>query len=527
MAGDAGSVGWGTARAGRAAEVRRHGSRIGAPAAIRSGWQVPLNPDHPVEPLPPEGVAALHDGAMRILSEIGIRFQNDEALAVFRGAGCIVRDDLVRMDAAFVVEMLRRCPAEFAITPRNPDRRVPVGGRALAFGSVSSPPHYRDLETGRVPGFMAGFRNLLILAQHFDCIHFVGGYPVEPADIPAATRHLDCLQDMLLLTDKVVHAYALGEGRVEDALQMIRIAAGLTPEAFRAAPRTYTNINAASPLKHDRQMIDGALRCARAGQAVMVTPVTLAGATAPVTLAGAVALSVAEALSAIALIQMVVPGAPCIFGTFTSNVDLSSGAPAFGTPDNMRAAQMAGQMARFYGLPLRGSGACSANVPDGQSMWETSNALWSAVQSGANMVYHAAGWLEGGQTASPEKFVLDCEMLTMIQRYLQPGLTAAGPEEIALDVIAEVGPGGHFLGHPHTQGQRAAGLGAGSAAVGVSDRRSIEAWQADGGIWTAERAHLAFKAVLADHRPPPMDPAIREELAAFVTRRKAEGGAAD
>ena len=181
----------------------------------------------------------------------------------------------------------------------------------------------------------------------------------------------------------------------------------------------YTNINSTSPLKHDYPMIDGCLRMVRRGQAVIVTPFTLAGAMAPVTISGAVTLSIAEALAAIALFQYVAPGCKCVLGTFTSNVDMKSGSPAFGTPEYMRATQITGQMGRFYKLPIRSSGVCTANVPDGQSVWETSNSLWAAVQSGTNMVYHAAGWLEGGLIACPEKFIMDCEVLQMIQRYME------------------------------------------------------------------------------------------------------------
>jgi trimethylamine--corrinoid protein Co-methyltransferase len=304
-------------------------------------------------------------------------------------------------------------------------------------------------------------------------------------------------------------------------MEMVRIAGGLSHEEFEAEPRMYTNINSTSPLKHDVPMIDGCLRLIRRGQAVVVTPFTLAGAMAPVTMAGAVTLSIAEALSAIALFQYVAPGCACGIGTFTSNVDMKSGAPAFGTPEYMRATQMTGQMARFYGLPMRASGVCAANVPDGQAMWETSNSLWSAVQSGANMVYHAAGWLEGGLIASPEKFVMDCEVLQMIQRYFEPSICETGPDEIAIEAIREVGPRGHFFGIEHTQARYEDAF----YQPFVSDWRNFEAWDLAGGVWTAERAHRVYKSILAEFEPPPMDEAIREELAAFVEKRKAEGGA--
>nr|MDJ0639746.1 trimethylamine methyltransferase family protein [Paracoccaceae bacterium] len=347
------------------------------------------------------------------------------------------------------------------------------------------------------------------------------GYPVEPVDLHPSIRHLDVLFDKLTMTDKVMHAYSLGKERIEDVMEMVKIAGGLTEDEFQASPRMYTNINSTSPLKHDHPMIDGCLRMVRRGQAVVVAPFTLAGAMAPVTMAGAVVLSIAEALSAIALFQFVKPGCPCVIGTFTSNVDMKTGAPAFGTPEYMRATQMTGQMARFYGLPMRASGVCAANVPDGQAMWETCHSLWSAVQSGTNMVYHAAGWLEGGLIACPEKFVMDCEVLQMIQRYFEPELVATGPDDLAVDVIKEVGPNGHYFGIQHTQDRYESAF----YEPFVSDWSNYEAFEAKGAIWTAERAHHRFKEIVNGYEAPPMDVARREELAEFVERRKAEGGA--
>ena len=484
-------------------------------------WRIPQNYDRPTEPMGPEGVQAIHNGAMRILRDIGIRFLNDEALAILAKAGCKIVGQTVFMDEDFVMEMVGRAPAEFTVTPRNAARALPFGGKALLFGNVSSPPNYWDLERGKVTGFMDGFKTFMKLTQYFNCIHFAGGYPVEPVDIHASVRHLDCLYEKLTLTDKVVHAYSLGAERVEDAMEMVRIAGGMTLDQFHARPHMFTNINSVSPLKHDFPMIDGALRMARAGQAVIVTPFTLAGAMAPVTMSGAVTLSIAEALSAIALLQYVAPGAPCMIGTFTSNVDMKSGAPAFGTPEYMRATQMTGQMARFYKLPLRSSGVCAANVPDGQAMWETCNSLWAAVQSGTNVVYHAAGWLEGGLIASPEKFVMDCEVLQMIQRYMEPATWATTPDDIAIEAIAEVGPDGHYFGVQHTQDRYAQAFYQPIA----SDWRNFEAWQLDGGAWTAERAHRIFKEILADFEAPPMDAGNHEALKDFVARRKSEGGA--
>lgn len=507
---------------------RRGGGRAGN-AARRGGavieqmpWRIPVNVDKPTEPLDEDGVQAIHDGAMRILEEVGIAFLNPEALEILREAGCSITGDVVRMDRDFVMEMVAKAPSSFTLTPRNLDRTLTVGGKHMLFGNVSSPPNYWDMQIGRkVPGTRKMCANLLKLTQYFNCIHFAGGYPVEPVDIHASVRHLDVLYDKLTLTDKVMHAYSLGKERVEDVMEMVRIAGGLTHEEFEATPRMYTNINSTSPLKHDFPMIDGCLRLVRRGQAVVVTPFTLAGAMAPVTMAGAVAQSIAEALCAIALFQYVSPGCPCAIGTFTSNVDMKSGAPAFGTPEYMRATQMTGQLARFYGLPMRSSGVCAANVPDGQAMWETSNSLWASVQSGTNMVYHAAGWLEGGLIASPEKFIMDCEVLQQIQRYMDPETFATTPDDIALDAIKQVGNQGHFFGAEHTQERYTTAF----YQPFLSDWRNYEAWEAAGAVWTPERAHHLFNQIVDDFEAPHMDEAIREELASFVAKRKEEGGA--
>ena len=395
----------------------RAGNKRGQGAAIKQiPWSVPLNTDKPIEPLPPEGVEAIHNAAMKILEEVGIEFLNLEAVEILKQAGADISNKtsesaLVKMDRAMVMEKVALAPSQFTLTPRNPEKRITIGGKHITFGNVSSPPNYSNMDEGRQIGNRKAYQDFIKLTQYFNCLHFAGGYPVEPMDIHASVRHLDCLYDKLTLTDKVVHAYSLGKERVEDVMEMTRIAGGLTHEEFDATPRMYTNINSTSPLKHDYPMLDGLMRLARRGQPTIVTPFTLAGAMAPVTMVGAVTQSLAEGLIAIVLMQCIKPGCPAAIGTFTSNVDMKTGAPAFGTPDYVRATQITGQMARYYGLPMRSSGVCAANVPDGQSMWEYMNSMWAVITSGTNVVYHAAGWLEGGLCASFEKFVMDCEVL--------------------------------------------------------------------------------------------------------------------
>ncbi len=488
---------------------------------MQMDWRIPYNIDEPTEPLDEEGVHRIHSAGLEVMEDIGIEFLNDEALAIFRKAGCRVEGTNVRLDRHFVMEMIARSPSEFTITPRNPARKVIVGGRHMLFGNVSSPPNTYDMDNGKQVGTRHWFRNFMKLTQYFNCIHLACGYPVEPVDIHPSIRHLECLYDKLTLCDKVVHAYSLGSERVEDVIEMVRLAGGLSDAEFDRSPRLYTNINSTSPLKHDRPMIDGAMRLARRGQAVFVSPFTLAGAMAPVTIPGAVVLSLAEGLAAIALLQYISPGAPCVFGTFTSNVDLRSGAPAFGTPEYVRATQIAGQMCRYYGLPLRASNACAANVPDGQAMWESVNSLWSAVQGGVNVVYHSAGWLEGGLIASPEKFLMDCEVLQQFQRYLDRTIVNTDAGGLAVDAIREVGPRGHYFGATHTKERYTTAF----YEPFLSDWQNFEAFENSGGMWTARRANDLYKKILAEYEPPPFDSECHERLRDFVERRKRQGGA--
>ncbi|MCP5087202.1 MAG: trimethylamine methyltransferase family protein [Rhodobacteraceae bacterium] len=508
-------------RRGRGGGRSGNSRRTAAKAIEQMPWKQLINIDQPTEPLRPEGVEAIHSGGMRILEEIGIEFLHPEAVALLKEAGCKVRGETVFMDRNWVMEMISHCPSQFTITPRNPDRKVVVGGKHMAFVNVSSPPNAMCLDKGRRVGNFQDFQNFIKLTQYFNCIHIAGGYPVEPVEVHASVRHLDCLYEKLTLTDKACHAYCLGKERVEDVMEMVRVAGGLSDAEFDSAPRMYTNINSTSPLKHDFPMLDGAMRMVRRGQPVSVTPFTLAGAMAPVTLPGAVAQSVAEGLAAIALLQYINPGVPCVLGSFTSNVDMKTGAPAFGTPEYVRATQMSGQMARFYGIPLRASNACASNAPDGQAVWESMNSLWAAVQGGVNMVYHSAGWLEGGLIASYEKFVMDCELLQQFQRYMDPVLTSTAEDDIALEAIREVGSGGHFFGVQHTQDRYENAF----YSPFLSDWSNYEAWEAAGSQWTAERANKIWKNILNEFEAPPMDVGIREELQAFVAKRKEEGGA--
>jgi trimethylamine--corrinoid protein Co-methyltransferase len=354
------------------------------------------------------------------------------------------------------------------------------------------------------------------LAQSFDIIDFLSGYPVEPIDIHPETRHLDATLAALTLTDKAFSLYCLGGGRVNDGIEMTAIARGVDRETMKSEPSIITVVNTNSPLRVDGPMLDGLIEMAENGQPTIVTPFTLAGAMCPITIAGALAQQNAEALGVIALSQIVNPGAPMVYGGFTSNADMRSGAPAFGTPEYTRAAWVTGQLTRRYNLPFRSSNTNASNCVDAQAAWESQMSLWGAVMGHAHIVKHAAGWLEGGLCASFEKFIIDIDMLQMMAQVLKP--LQVDESTLALDAIVEAGHGGHFFGTAHTLANYTTAF----YEPLVSDWSNFETWTENGELTAYQRANRIYRNRLEAFEEPPMDAAIRESLEQYARERRRE-----
>jgi trimethylamine--corrinoid protein Co-methyltransferase len=424
----------------------------------------------------------------------------------------------MRFDPDMVLERIRTAPSSFTLHAWNPEHDLHIGDDWLAFGTVGSPPNVADLDRGRRIGNRVDYQNLLRLGQMLNPVHFLAGYPVEPVDLHHGVRHLHATYDALTLMDKAIHCYSLGRQRNLDCLEMVRIARGIDDATLDREPSIFTVVNSSSPLRLDTPMLQGIMAFAARNQVVCITPFTLSGAMAPVTLAGALALQNAEALAGMVLTQVVRPGAPVIYGGFTSNVDMQSGAPAFGTPEYMRTALIGGQLARRYAVPYRSSNVSAANALDAQAAYESVFSLWGAVMGGVNLLMHGAGWMEGGLHASYEKMILDAELLGMVEAFLDP--VVVDDETLALAAIEEVGPGGHFFGVSHTQSRFRTAF----HKPMLSDWRNYETWQEAGSPELPSKANRIWKEMLAVYEPPTMDPAVAEELSAFVERRVAEGG---
>ncbi len=472
----------------------------------------------PTELITADQIEMIHDASLRILRELGMKVLDAETRSLFATAGATVDDQMVRFDPALVESLITTAPTEFCLHARNPAHDLHIGGDRLAFGSVASAPNVADLDGGRRTGNRRDFQDLLRLVQSLHSIHFTGGYPVEPIDIHGSVRHLETTLDLLTLTDKALHVYSLGRQRNIDAIEMVRIARGVTVDELDRQPSIFTIINTNSPLTLDVPMSHGIIEMSRRNQAVCVTPFTLAGAMAPITLAGALSQQNAEALVGLMLTQIVRPGSPFIYGGFTSNVDMQSGAPAFGTPEYWKTAIVGGQLARRYRVPYRSSNVCAANAVDAQAAYESMFAISGAIAGGCNLLMHGAGWMEGGLHASFEKMVIDADMLHMASAALDP--LVVDEDSLAFDAIADVGPGGHFFGTAHTRSRFRSEF----YRPMVSDWRNYETWAEAGRPEAARKANQLVKAFLAEYQEPPIDDAIGAELTDFVARRTAEGG---
>jgi len=502
---------------------RREGMRGRRPASAflpQLPWINVTNPYAPMEVLSADQLESIHLTSLRILEELGIEVMSPEACATLRAVGAEVEDatGTVRIDRALVERALATTPATFALTPRNPGRRVTLGGSNINFGLVAGPPNVHDCERGRRAGNYQDYCDFVRLAHYFNAIHLLGNQVCAPVELPANSRHLDTYRANLVYSDRVFHCTAIGAGRALDGIRMMAISRGITLEEIAKSPGVITIISVNSPRRFDQAMAEGLMSMAAHGQPVVITPFTLMGAMAPVSLAAALAQQNAEALFGMVLAQAVRPGTPVMYGAFTSNVDMRSGAPAFGTPENAKANVASGQLARRYRLPYRTSNASASNVADAQGAYETQMSLWGAILGHGNLIYHAAGWQEGGLTASYEKFVLDVEMLQSMMEFLKP--IVVNEAELGFEAIKRVQTGGHFFGDQHTLERYEHAF----YQPLVSDWQNYENWQIKGGKDATQRATEVWKRALKEYEEPPMDPAIREALDSYVDKRRREIG---
>jgi trimethylamine--corrinoid protein Co-methyltransferase len=469
------------------------------------------------EVLSEEAMATLDKGWRKLMSEIGVEFMDSRALDLFKAAGQRVEDNTVFLDPDFVLEQVAKAPAEFDVQARNPENSIHIGGDAMAFGAVYGPPFVRQGEVRR-DATMEDFRSFTKLAQSFPVLDSAGGVICEPSDTPLDSRHLDMIYALQTLTDKVYMGNVVSGVNAADTIAMTSILFG-SREAIEQTPATISLINCNSPLRWDDRMLEAQFEYSAANQPVVLTPFLLMGAMSPVTIPAALVQQITEALSGIALSQLIRPGAPVIFGSFLSNIDMQSGSPTFGTPESGLGLLCTGQIARHFGLPFRtGGGLTSSQVPDAQAGYEALMTMLPTFLAGANWVMHSAGWLEGGLVAGYEKFIVDIELLQMLQVEFTP--LEIDEDSMAFGAHEEVGHGGHFLGAMHTMERFRTCF----YRPLLSSSENYERWMRNGGKDAAVRAGEIYRKRLEEYEQPPLDDAVRQELEEYVIRRRKELG---
>lgn len=497
----------------------RRARRDRASLAPRCDYRRLRNPFLPQGAFSQDEIAAMHEAALTVLEDLGLCVLLPEARAIFRAGGAIVDEGsgMVRIGREIVEAALASAPRSIRLRAANPAREQLFEPGAMLFSAGSGCPNVTDRQRGRRPGTRESYVETIRLQQAFDVIH-LHGPSAEPQDVPVALRHYALMEGQLVNGDKPLFVYARGRGQVAEAFEMIRLAHGLDDAAFEDGVWASTVINTNSPRQIDVPMARGIVDFARAGQLSIITPFCLAGAMAPVTVAGALVLQHAEALAGIALAQLARPGAPVAYGGFSSNVDMKSGAPAFGTPEHLRANLGSGQLARLIGLPWRSASGAASNIADAQAAEETVMALWGAVLAQATLTIHSAGWLEGGLTFGYEKFICDIEALQTLAELAAPA--PADAAALALDAIAEVPPGGHFFAAAHTMDRYASAF----YQPVIADLSNHGQWAEAGGLRADERATAVWQRLLAGFTPPPTTEGVADRIGRFVADRTAAGG---
>ncbi|MDG2462346.1 MAG: trimethylamine methyltransferase family protein [Planktomarina sp.] len=453
--------------------------------------------------------------AETVLEEIGVNFvDSPEALERWRSVGATIEGERVRIPRGLARELCKTAPSKFVQHARNPERNVEIGGKTLVTAPVYGPPFVRDRDGGRRYATLADFQKFVKLCYMSKYLHHSGGTVCEPTDVPVNKRHLDMLLTHMVYSDKPFMGSVTEPSRAQDSVEMCEILFGKEFVQNNTVMTSLININ--SPLTFDSIMMGALEVFASNNQASIISPFIVGGAMAPVSVVGTLTQVLAEVLAGIAYSQIIKPGAPVIFGTFVTSIDMNSGAPTFGTPEASQILYGAGQLARRMNLPFRsGGGLCGSKLPDAQAAYETANTLNAALLGGVNFMLHSCGWLEGGLVASFEKFVMDADHLGTLQKM---GLGVSADENgQAMDAIREVGPSGHYLGCDHTQKNFKSAFWRSN----LFDYKPFETWYEEGARDTYSLAAERVASQLANYQQPPLDPEILAALEKYVADKKA------
>ena len=507
------------------AQPRTRSGRRTARRALRSA------PNHTMLPGLTRGIplCEVMDGAqveridaasLDILENVGVHFRDPIAIEDWRRVGAKIRGEHVFPDRGLIRDLISTIPADFTYHARDPAKNVRLGGPHSIFVPMTGAPYMRDLDDVRRNPLMADLEMFHKLSHMLPAMHSSAHHIVEPYDHPISQRHLRITYSSMKHSDKTFMGMTTSPKNAEDVLDMCAILFGA--DFIDTHPVVTGNCNGNSPLVWDETML-GAMRAfCRRNQPVLCSPFVLGGANTPASVPATVAQLNAEALSALAYTQIIRRGCPAIYGHYLSTVSMRSGAPMAGTPEISLMNFMIGQMARHYGVPWRTSNTLGgAKTFDAQAGYESATTLSAVLHAGANYIWHSAGWNEAGMHCSTAKFIVDAEQCAMGYRM------AEGPQwgdfDAALSAVPDVGPGGHYLGHPHTQENFQTAF----FMPELFDNNSIEQWQAEGSVEITARGLTRARKLLSEYQEPKLDIAKDDELRAYIARREREIPEAD
>ncbi|MEM6891240.1 MAG: trimethylamine methyltransferase family protein [Pseudomonadota bacterium] len=491
---------------GRAARVK---ARTNPPPVYLSTLNRKVGP---IDLLDPEGVEKIHDAAMTILETTGIEFRDPVALADWKTYGADVQGERVRIGREMLMDLISAVPAEWGYAARNPERSLRVGNQHSVFSNAYGAPFVYGLDGVRRPSMLEDAHNFFKLSQMSQSMMVPGVLPVEPQDVPIAQRHLELVHAALTLTDKPIKGSVLSEQAARDSVDMARIVFGADFVDDNVVMAALLNCN--TPLVWDETMLQSLRVYAAANQPCLLSPFVLAGASTPASPQAGVALLIAESLAGMAYSQIIRRGAPMVLGVAIMGVSMKTGAPMMGSPEPGLMNLLVGQMARFYDVPWR---TCTmwtgSKAPDMQAAFDTANTMWPVLLGGANYIVHCAGFLEGALGVSYSKWVQDSRQLENFYRFFN-GLENENLDALLID-IANIGPGGHFLGTDHTRESL-------MHMNPLQNNDSFEQWEAEGSK-TAETVGMEeAQRILDNYVKPPMPDDQRGALDEFVAKKKLE-----
>lgn len=458
-------------------------------------------------------IQMIHENSLRIMENVGIVFTYQPAKDIFAKAGAKVDGDLVYFPRQLVERELKNVPSSFTMYARNPKKNVEISTENTAYVGPYGSPFVRDLDNGRRSGTLEDFKNIVKICDVLNNIDVQSHISCEPCDVDVDIRAKVMVYNTLKYSDKPLMGSVFG---YEKSMQCIEMAAMVFGgmDAIKDKPVIASIPCTLTPLSYDDNMAGAIIAYAETGQPQLVNSLSIAGMTTPTTLAGLVSLQNAEILAGIVLAQCVNPGAPIVYSASGSNAEMSNGMLAIGSPEDALVSLVNGQLAKFYNIPCRISGALTdSKLMDSQAAYESAVTLMMAQMAGGNFILHAAGIIETYNTTSYEKLIIDNEIIGYLKRINQG--VRVDEESLAYDVIKEVGPRGLFLTHEHTIENFRDEF----YRPTLSDRVPFGQWSAEGGIPIEQKANAKWKQILADYGEPTLPADLDADLKKYAEKR--------